>query len=102
MLCVDLTTWLQEDKRTQLGKSYKGVLQMTEEEETFEFHESLPESCRRNPKVWCGPLLNVHKNRQGELIVNFRRTVLEEKFDPCRYANEVYRELVDAQIALGV
>ena len=102
MLCVALTTWLQADKRMQLGRSYKGMLQMTEEDEKFEFYEALPHAYERNPKLWSGELLNVHKNKHGELVVNFKRMVLEAKLDPCTFADEVFVELERAKVALGL
>ena len=102
MLCVDLTTWLQIDKRMQPGRSYKGMLQMTEEDEKFTFHEALPQTCERNPTLWTGSLLNVHKNKRSELVVNFKRTVLDARLDPCTFADEVFVELERAKADLGL
>ena len=102
MLCVDLTTWLQIDKRMQPGRGYKGMLQMTEEDEKFAFHEALPQTCERNPTLWTGSLLNVHKNKRGELMVNFKRTVLDARLDPCTFADEVFVELERAKAELDL
>lgn len=86
----------------QPGRSYKGMLQMTEVNEKFEFHEALPQSCDRNPKLWTGQLLNVHKNKQGEMVVSFRRTVLDARLDPYEFADEVFVELEKAKVELGI
>ena len=99
---MDLTTWLQIDKRMQPGRSYKGMLQMTEENEKFAFYESLPQTCERNPTLWTGKMLNVHKNKRSELVVNFKRLVFEAKLDPCILADEIFVELERAKAELGL
>lgn len=100
-LCVDLRTRLQNGSIT-LGEGRKGMLTMTEEGEQFEFDEALPEKQERNPKLWQGNRLNVHKNRHGELVVSFRRTLLTQDLDPCHYADLVFLDLERAKAELGL
>lgn len=100
-LCVDLIARTQQTILTT-GHGRKGILMMTEDREKFEFDEALPQNCDRNPKLWAGKLLNVHKNKRGELMVNFKRTILDATLDPCKFADEVFVELERAKIELGL
>lgn len=100
-LCVDLTARTQEHGLS-VGVGRKGMLMMTEDGEKFEFDEALPQVCERNPKLWSGKLLNVHKNKKGELVVNFKRTVLDAKLDPCTFADELFLDVERAKVELGI
>lgn len=100
-LCVDLTAHLQ-DRNLMTDECRKGVLTMTAEGERFRFDEELPLPRPRNPRLWAGKTLNVHKNKRGELIVNFHRTVLTESFDPGRFADEVFLDVERAKVELGL
>lgn len=102
MLCVDLTTWLQEDKRMLLGRSYKGMLQMTEEDEKFEFHEALPQTCERNPTVWTGALINVHQTKDGRYTIQLKRTELSKTLNPRTFARGLSLDLKQAKKDLGI
>lgn len=83
------------------GEHRKGMLSMTNEDH-FEFDEQLPQTCERNPKIWAGKHINVHKNRQGEYVMNFRRLALTASFDPSNFADEVFLDVEHAKVELGL
>ncbi|MBO4666392.1 MAG: hypothetical protein J5612_05915, partial [Paludibacteraceae bacterium] len=68
----------------QEGDAHQGVLTMVEEDEKFEFHETISECYARNPKVWRGTYLNVHRDKQGHYQVYFRRMELTKHLNPIR------------------
>lgn len=100
-LCVDLKVRTQGRMLTE-NQCCKGMLMMREKGEKFEFDETLPDSYPRNPKVWKGTMLSVSKSKKGELIVNFKRIVLDTTLDPCKFADEVFVELERAKVELGL
>lgn len=100
-LCVDLSAHLQVNQLVT-NECRRGVLTMTEADERFVFEEELARVNVRNPRLWAGKRLNVHKNRKGELIVNFCRTVLTESLDPGQFADEVFLDLERAKVELGL
>lgn len=102
MLCVDVVTRLQEDACMKVGKNYKGVLQMTEENEKLEFDETVRRMCDRNPTVWSGEHINVHKGKDGAYFVHLKKTELTSTLDPCTFADEVFVELERAKVELGL
>lgn len=100
-ICVDLTARTQ-NTTLRIGKGKKGMLTMTEDGEKFEFDEQLPEMCERNPKIWTGRHLNIHKNKQGQYMVHFKRTELDSRLDPCNFADEIFEDIERAKTELGL
>lgn len=83
------------------GDNRKGMLSMINEDK-FEFDEQLPQTCERNPKIWTGKRINVHKNRQGEYVVNFKRLVLDSRIDPSNLADEIFVDVERVLTELGL
>ena len=99
-LCVNIKTRTQETIM-HAGENRKGMLSMVNEEQ-FEFDEQLPQTCERNPKIWKGKCINVHKNRKGEYVICFRHLVLDAKLDPSNFADEVFIDVERAKTELGL
>ncbi len=99
-LCVDLKTYTH-DTQMQPMEGRKGTLAMSEDQERFLFIEALPESHRRNPKVYRGQAINVLLNPKGELIITFRRQVLTPETDPFRMAGTIMEDLRLAKEKMG-
>lgn len=76
-LGVDLKTFLLKDRIAQLNKSYVGNLTRDEESHfTFveENHfEAVAIKVKRNPIVYQGDCINLHKNAQGKIYPIFNR-----------------------------
>lgn len=102
ILCVDLITRLQEDAYMKVGKNYKGVIRMTEENEKLEFDEQVHRTYERNPTVWTGSLINVHKGKDGNYFVNLKKTELNSSLDPCNFADELFLDVERAKVELGL
>ncbi len=88
------------------GESRRGVLSMynrtSDGGEIFEFLEQDQESYSRNPIVYRGRVLNVHKTKQKELVVCFKRALLTKDLNADIFADEVAEDLYHAKMALGV
>lgn len=98
-LCVDLTVKTQ-GRSLRTGYGRKGMLTMTEEGEQFVFDESVAAICERNPIVWEGSRLNVHKTKDGRYMVHLKRTELTAGLDPLVFSDEVFVELERAKRSL--
>lgn len=99
-LCVDIKTRTQKTIMHP-GENRKGMLSMVNEDK-FEFDEQLPQTCERNPKIWEGERINVHKNRKGEYVVNFKHLVMTSSLDPANFADEVFIDVERAKVELGL
>ncbi len=102
MLCVDFITRLQEDAYMKVGKNYKGVIRMTEENEKLEFDETVRRTCERNPIVWTGKHMNVHKAKDGSYSIHWKKLELTSTLDPCKFADEIFLEIEKAKVELGL
>lgn len=99
-LCVNIKTRTQ-NTIMHPGENRKGMLSMNNED-NFEFDEQLPQSCERNPIVWHGEYINVHRDKQGNYQACFRRMTIGKRFSPVRVANAISTELLTAKKVLGL
>ena len=94
-LCIDLKTILTSDRRAKMRKDYTGVL-TRDGREHFTFIEEASEMKRtavvsRNPIVYAGACINVHRRNDGSLYPTFRQPQLSTFYtfkDFCREAAE--------------
>ena len=100
ILCADVKMYTQETLM-KAGETRKGALTM-HDECSLQFNEQLPQSCERNPKIWAGKYINVHKNRKGEYVMNFKRLVLSTTLDPSNFADDVFLDVERAKTELGL
>lgn len=89
--CADVKMFTQETLM-KVGETRKGALTM-HDECRLQFDEQLPERCERNPTVWSGRYFNVHKNRQGEYVISFRRLLLTSTLDPSVFADTIFLDV---------
>lgn len=99
-LCVDVKTHT-EKSIMHVGDSRQGVLSM-QSDFLFDFVEESAIHWKRNPKVWCGKYINVHKNRKGEYVMNFKRLVLSTTLDPSNFADDVFLDVERVKTELGL
>ena len=94
-LCVDLKLLKQKPGRLRVGKCLEGIL-AHDGEEHFTFIEEASEMKRaavvsRNPLVYAGACINVHRRDDGSLYPTFRQPQLSTFYtfkDFCREAAE--------------
>ena len=86
----------------KVGKNYKGVIRMTEENEKLEFDEPVHRTCERNPTVWTGKHMNVHKGKDGAYSIHWKKLELTSTLDPCTFADEVFLDVERAKVELGI
>ena len=86
----------------RVGETRTGELTMTEEDEKFEFVEKMPEAYSRNPKVFQGEYINVHRDKEGHYQVHLKKMELNHRFSPVRVGNAIQQELLTAKKVLGL
>ena len=97
-LCVDLKLLKQKPGRLRVGKCLEGIL-TRDGREHFTFVEEAAEMKRaavvsRNPIVYAGACINVHRRDDGSLYPTFRQPQLSTFYtfkDFCREAAEELR-----------
>lgn len=87
-LCVDVKTFLRNERIAKLNKQYTGVLTRDAEEHfTFVETPSLTDG-RRNPRVYDGKCITVTLWADGSLHPNFKQKVFGRDFC-CEAAKEL-------------
>lgn len=95
-LCVDLKTFLLNDRITKLGKCYTGVLRR-DSEDHYDFRETLPPTAyKRNPRLFNGRYITVTCRADGSLHLNFKNVVMDDDFSVDSFAIGVCNELRQA------
>lgn len=95
-LCMDVKTFLLEDRITKLGKDYKGVL-TRDQEDHYQFIETLPSTAgKRNPHVYEGKYVTVTRRDDGSLRTNLKPMKVDEDFSVEGYAKGVANEIIGA------
>ena len=93
-LCVDLKTILTSDRRAKMRKDYMGVLTRDGREHFAFIENALERKCRRNPNIYKGYTINVHRRDDGTLYPTFRQPQYTRFYtfkDFCREAAEELR-----------
>ena len=96
-LCVDVKTFLRNDRITQLSKDYAGVL-TRDGEDCYTFTESTFPSTveRRNVHLYEGNHITVTKRLNGSIRLNFKKLKIGTNFSVGNYALEVADEIREA------
>lgn len=90
------------DHHMREGETLTGELTMIRDYEEFEFIAQAKERYTRNPIIWHGDYINVHRDKLGNYQANFRRMTIGSRFNPARVANAIYTELQTAKRVLGL
>ena len=103
LLCVDLTTTLQDDSILQPEKHYVGTLRLDAPSENNHFRDDLlsftenapsAKVCHRNPCIFQGQHISSTIRPDGKPRLNFKQLKLDVGFDKFRYASEVMNEVI--------
>ena len=96
---LKLTT---KDRHMQAGETRTVELTMVEDYENFEATEVVKDIYTRNPKVFNGEYINVHRDKQGHYQVTLRRLEMNKGFNAIRIADAIKTELITAKKMLGL
>ena len=96
---LKLTT---KDRYMQAGETRTVELTMVEDYENFEATEVVKDIYTRNPKVFNGEYINVHRDKQGHYQVTLRRLEMKKGFNAIRIADAIKTELLTAKKMLGL
>ena len=96
---LKLTT---KDRHMQAGETRIVELTMVEDYESFEATEVVKDIYTRNPKVFNGEYINVHRDKQGHYQVTLRRLEMRKGFNAIRIADAIKTELLTAKKILGL
>lgn len=96
---LKLTT---KDRHMQAGETRTVELTMVEDYENFEATEVVKDIYTRNPKVFNGVYINVHRDKQGHYQVTLRRIEMRKGFNAIRIADAIKTELLTAKKMLGL
>lgn len=91
-----------QDHHMRVGETRTGELTMLEEDEKFEFVEKTKETYRRNPKVFQGAYINIHRDKNGHYQIHLHKMELNKRFNPVRVGNAIQQELLTAKKVLGL
>ena len=100
-LCMDVMTFLRDDRITQLSKDYAGVL-TRDGEDCYTFTESTSPSTveRRNVHLYEGNHITCTKRLNGMVRLNFKNLKIDANFSVGNYALEVANEIREALTGL--
>ncbi len=90
------------NRHMRAGETRRFDVEMVEDDEYLEGHEVVQETWKRNPKVWEGEYINVHRDKNGHYQIHLRMMELNKRFSPVRVGNAIQRELLTAKKVLGL
>ena len=96
---LKLTT---KDRHMQAGETRTVELTMVEDYENFEATEVVKDIYIRNPKVFNGEYINVHRVKSGELMVSLRQTAMTSRKKAARDGEAIKTEFLTAAKILGL
>ena len=86
----------------RVGEVRNGLLKMTQEQEQFEFVEQTSVRWSRNPLVFQGAYINIHRDKNGHYQIALRKLELNKTCNVVRIGNAIITELLNAKKLLGV
>ena len=89
-------------RHMQEGETLTGELTMVKAYEEFEFRAHEPERWTRNPKVFQGKYINVHRDKNGHYQVHLKKLELRKRLNVIRVAKAIETELLTAKKVLGL
>ncbi len=90
---LKLTT---KDCHMHAGETRTVELTMVEDYESFEATEVIKDIYPRNPKVFNGEYINVHRVKSGELMVSLRQTAMTSRKKAARDGEAIKTEFLTA------
>ena len=91
-----------QGQHMRAGETRPFNITMVEDYEYFEGREVVPEKWSRNPKVWEGAYINVHRDKNGHYQVHLKKMELRKRLNVTRVAKAIETELWTAKKVLGL
>lgn len=98
-LCVDIKTFLRDDRTTKIGKDYTGMLQRDSDDHYLFVETAQPASaaCKRNPRLFDGKYISVtYRLQDGHVRFNFKEVNMNDGFNAESFAIGVMNEILQA------
>lgn len=83
-------------RHMQEGETLTGGLTMTKDYEEFEFIAQTRVTYTRNPTVFHGAYINVHRDKFGTFVVTLRKNILTNRKDAMLVAEAIKNEYITA------
>jgi len=83
------------------GETRTGSLHM-HDEFMLEFHEGMSPRYTRNPMVYQGKYINVHRDKQGHYQVHLKKMEMNNRLNAFRVVKAILTELLNAKKVLGL
>ena len=90
------------NRHMRAGETRRFDVEMVEDEEYLEGREVIQETWTRNPKVWEGAYINVHRDKNGHYQVHLKKMELRKRLNVTRVAKAIETELRTAKKVLGL
>ena len=90
------------NRHMRAGETRRFDVEMVEDEEYLEGHEVIQETWTRNPKVWKGAYINVHRDKNGHYQVHLKKMELHKRLNVIRVAKAIETELRTAKKMLAL
>lgn len=90
------------NRHMRAGETRRFDVEMVEDEEYLEGREVIQETWTRNPKVWEGAYINVHRDKQGHYQVHLKKMELRKRLNVTRVAKAIETELRTAKKMLAL
>lgn len=90
------------NRHMHAGETRRFDVEMVEDDEYLEGHEVLAEKWSRNPLVFQGEYINVHRDKNGHYQVHMHKLELNKWCNAVRIGNAITTELITAKKVLGL
>lgn len=94
LLSIDVMTFLQKDNIPKEGKTYSGMLTMTDEFSIKFVEQVSSQASKRNCRVYEGEYITMtYRLHDNHVRLNFKDTLFAPSFNVDNYAIEVMEEI---------
>ena len=90
------------NRHMRAGETRRFDVEMVEDDEYLEGREVIQETWTRNPKVWEGAYINVHRDKNGHYQVHLKKMELRKRLNVTRVAKAIETELRTAKKMLAL
>lgn len=93
---------ITHDHHMREGETITADVTMVRDQEELFIVQKQTKEWTRNPKVFQGEYINVHRDKNGHYQIQLRKLELTESFNPVRVANAICTEFLTAKKVLGL
>ena len=93
---------ITHDHHMREGETITADVTMVRDHEELFIVQKQTKEWTRNPKVFQGEYINVHRDKNGHYQIHLRMMELNKRFSPVRVANAICTELLTAKKVLGL